>query len=132
MFRNFYAYIDGQRKDIVNGGELACGYFVSFVLHNFSLLGKPHLTVDGTEKDLQKSLWQEIDQGQLKGGCVLIWGRQDFGGDGHKHIGFYLGDNRAVSTDSQKGIVAEHHFTFNNNRPIEKAYWIEKLAQGTL
>ncbi len=128
MFRNFYAYIDGQKKDIVNGGELACGFFVSSVLHNFKLISEPHLTVSGTEKDLQASDWQEIDTNNLKEGCVLIWGAEDFDGETHKHIGFYIGNNLAISTDSKQGVVAEHAYNFKGERAIEKAYWSGKFS----
>ncbi len=127
MFRHFYAYVDGNKVDIVKGGELACGFFVSFVLHNFKLIGEPHLTVAGTEKDLQELGWQEIGRDNLKEGCVLIWQSEASDADAHKHIGFYIGNDRAVSTDSKLGVVSEHHFTFNNSRPIEKAYWFEQL-----
>lgn len=132
MFRNFYAYVDGEKKDLVNDGELACGFFVSTVLHSLKLTKEPHLTVNGTEKDLQQSGWQEVDIKNLRPGCVLIWSEQRFDSEkAHKHIGVFTGNERAVSTDSKQGFVTEHHFTFEGGREIEKAYWHTKLQNGS-
>ncbi len=127
MFRHFYAYVGGEKKDIVNGGELACAFFVSFILYNFKLINDTHLTVDGTEKDLQQSGWYDIKSDELKEGCVLIWQAEDFDGDIHKHIGFYVGNHEAISTSAQQGIVVKHNSTFDITRQIEKSYWTDKL-----
>ncbi len=127
MFRNFYAYVKGEKKDLVNGGELACGFFVSTVLHGFNLIKEPHLTVNSTEEDLRQCGWREIDIDNLHPGCVLIWAEQEFDNESHKHIGVYIGNERAVSTDSKQGFVSEHHFTFEGSRGIEGAYWCSKF-----
>ncbi len=128
MFRNFYALVEGEKKDLVNNGELSCGFFVSSVLYLFQLIAGRHLTVASTEKDLLESGWQEISPNDLKEGSILVWKTENFDDGPHSHIGFCLGDDRAVSTDYQKGIVTEHHITFGGKRSIEKAYWHEKLA----
>lgn len=131
MFRNFYALVEGKKKDIVSGGELACGFFTSFILHNFKLIAEPHLTVAGTEKDLKASGWQESGVDELRPGCVLIWSGEDFDGEVHKHIGFYVGNQRAISTDSRNGVVAEHSYDFDGKRSIEQVYWHPRLVNDT-
>jgi hypothetical protein len=53
----------------------------------------------------------------------------DFGVQGtHKHIGFYIGNNRAISNNSvHDGGPAEHDWTFEGKRKVEAVLWSEKL-----
>ena len=55
MFRNFYAEINGQKKDVLENGELSCAFFASAILHLFQLIKEPHRTVASTIKDMDKS-----------------------------------------------------------------------------
>lgn len=126
MFRNLYAEVDGEKTDILNNGELSCAYFVSSVLYLFKLVDAVHATVSGTEKDLENSGWTEIEE--PKAGAVLVWGEIDFGGGSlHRHIGFYTGDDKAVSNDYKTGTPQEHDWKFNGERKLEKILWNTKL-----
>lgn len=116
-FRNFYAEISGQRKDLLKDGQLSCAFFASTVLRQFDLIKEPHLTVDGTVKDMLESGWREASRPRV--GCVLVWeGKLFKSGEMHKHIGFYIGKNRAVSNDWRNGKIAEHDWTYHGKRKV--------------
>jgi len=139
LFRNFYATVDGNKKDILRDGDLSCAYFVSCVLRIFDLIGKIHLTVEGTVTDMKKSGWKIVKV--PKKGSVLVWEKQKFGPEEHGHIGFYIGNKKArlrrgfggqaISNSSVKQNVkrapVEHSFTFGGKRRIEAIYWHKKL-----
>ena len=76
-----------------------------------------HATVEGTVKDLENSGWKRIKT--PKEGSVLIWEEKN----SHKHIGFYLGKNKAVSNSSEKRVPKTHHFTYNGKRKIESIWF---------
>ncbi len=118
IFRNFFATVNGKKKDVTKNGELSCAFFVSFILFHFKQIKSGHVTVDSTVKDLLKSGWKKI--AKPLPGAVLIWEEKDFGPDGmHKHIGFYLGNNQAVSNSEKRGYPIRHHFTYNRKRKVK-------------
>ena len=131
LFRNLYALVDGKRKDILENGALSCAAFVSSILYLFKLISDTHATVQGTVADLKKSGWTKIKK--PREGAVLVWKPQDFGsGEAHKHIGFYIGNGRAISNFYKKRQPILHHWTFGtkNGRPvrkIEQIFWNKKL-----
>jgi hypothetical protein len=131
MFRNFYIVKDGAEADALENGGLSCATFVSSILylHNplLEFLEKPHwlklthANVASTEKDMRENGWFEIKE--LKPGAVLVWEKQE-----HAHMGFYVGNEEAISNDSQgTGFPWKHHFTYNDTRKIEKIYWHPEL-----
>ncbi|MDO8743301.1 MAG: hypothetical protein Q7J30_01975 [Candidatus Azambacteria bacterium] len=132
MFRNVYAKVDGKKTDIMKNGDVSCAFFASSILVLFKLIKEIHGTVDGTARDLGQSGWKKIKQPKI--GSVIVWEKKDFGKkDFHKHIGFYMGNNKAISTNSSKnGQPAIHHWTYGikNKKPgrnIESIYWNKKL-----
>ncbi len=128
MFRNFYVKsILGHSKDIVKEGEYSCAFFVTFILHNFKLLNSPHLTVAGCRKDMEESGWKKLPENELKTGCVIIWKAREYDNGPHKHIGFYCGNEQAVSTDWRKGEVAKHHVTYEGRSELESVWWHPNL-----
>jgi len=40
----------------------------------------------------------------------------------HSHIGFYIGNKKAISSDFKKGVPAIRNFIYNNQRKIEAIY----------
>lgn len=113
-FQNFYALVDGLSKDVMNGGEVSCAFFVSSVCVIFNLIEQMHGTVTVTINDLQKSGWHVVAEPQI--GDIIIWEElRD-----HKHIGFYVGEDEAVSNDGFSKVIARHHWTFGekNNQPV--------------
>jgi hypothetical protein len=133
MFQtSIFKVSNGEIKDLCQNGRFSCSFFTSCILRIFSLSRHIHLTVNGLIKDMVDSKWFETDL--LKSGAVLIWEpKLGLDGEMHRHIGFYLGYNYAVSNDprwpEEGGTMMPiiHHFTFNDTREIEKIYWHSKL-----
>lgn len=126
FFQTLFARVHGRKKNILNGGELSCAFFVSAVLLLTKLIKEPHATVTGTEKDMRRCGWKQTQT--LKRGSVIVWGKKH----GHKHIGFYLGGEKAVSNSTARKVPVLHHFTFGtrNEKPvrrIEAIYWHKNL-----
>lgn len=123
IFRNLYLIKNNRSIDVLNNGRLSCAVFASSILKMFDLIKQRHATVSGTVEDLLKSGWQLTAQPQV--GCVLVWENKIEKNRKHKHVGFYLGKNLAISNSSKLKYPAIHHWTYgekNNlpNRKIEK------------
>lgn len=131
IFRNLYAKVNGKKTDITENGNLSCALFVSSVIYWSKLIKNIHATVDGVVKDLEESGWKKVKKPRV--GSVLVWEKNDFGSRNfHKHIGFYIGDGKAISNSSKLKQPTEHHWTFGNtkNKPmrkIESIFWNKKL-----
>jgi hypothetical protein len=131
-FRNSYAKIGGKKTDILKNGSLSCAFFASSILRMFDLIKDLHATVGGTIKDLRKSGWREIKTPKI--GSILVWEAKK-GNDGvHKHIGFYIDKDRAISNDAKSRTPEIHHWTYGikNGRParkIETIFWNNKVKQ---
>ena len=134
MFRNFYIRQDGIERDALEDGGLSCAVFVSAILylHNSLLefLKKPywlkftHANVTSTQKDMLENDWREIQD--LRVGAVLIWAKEE-----HEHMGFFVGNDEAISNDSKKtGFPVRHHYTYNDTRKIDKILWHPELDNG--
>jgi len=129
LWQTNWAYVDGQKKDILKRGVLSCAFFVSSILVIFGLIKEVHATVDGTIKDLKKFGWYRTKK--LKPGAVLIW-EANQESNFHTHNGFYLGNNRAISNNCVKRCPVIHHFTYGvkkgqPNRKIIASYWHRKI-----
>jgi len=126
MFRTVYAFIDKKKKNIIENGRVACALYVSSLLVIHKLIGEIHATVDSTVKALKKSGWKKISKPRI--GCIIVWEKVDSGkNDLHKHIGFYIGNQQAISNSSKKGFPVKHNLTFNGKRKIELLLWHPKL-----
>ena len=125
MFRNLFAEIDGEKKDIVDDGDLSCALFVSSLAYLFKMIGGVHATVSGTIKDLENSGWTEISD--PREGAVILWKQRGHGDDDpHSHIGFITTNNKAISNDFETKTPIEHQIDFRG-REIEKILWNTKL-----
>jgi len=130
QFRKFYIKQGTEKKDIMRNGELSCAYFVSSILASFNLIDRIHGTVNGTVEVLEKSGWKKIKK--PKEGCLLIWEKKQLGQERHKHIGFYVGNDKAISNSSKAKVPKKHHWTFGTSkgkpkRKIIGMYWNNKL-----
>ncbi|MFH1551548.1 MAG: hypothetical protein ABIC36_01555 [bacterium] len=112
MFRHVYILDNGQKKDILKNGQLSCAYYVSCILKLFDLISETHATVEGTIEDMVKNSWQPTKK--LIPGNILVWEEKD----GHQHIGFYLGSNKAISNFSKKGVPVIHEYTYDKKRKV--------------
>lgn len=130
MFRNFYIKSGPKATDILRDGRLSCAALVSAVLYLNKFIGDLHANVRSTVADMLKSGWYEIKE--LKPGAILVWEEKMGKDDGimHGHIGFYVGNDEAVSNDSlNTGFPHRHHYTYNDSRKIEKIYWHSDLNE---
>lgn len=131
IFKNLY-FKGSRRIDILRNGRFSCAVFVSWILKIFDLIKEGHATVDGTLRDLKKSGWYRIKKPKL--GAVLVWEPWKFNNsEFHKHIGFYFGNNKAVSTSyRRKGTPIIHHWTYGTKNGKPKRRIIEILWHNNL
>ncbi len=127
IFRKYYAIIHNEKTDVLQDGKLSCAYFVSGILVIFGLIKKAHRIVDNTVKDLIENGW--IETSEPRPGAVLVWERQNFGDEEHKHIGFYIGNNLAISNSYKERVPIEHDWQFDKKRKVEKILWSSRLNQ---
>lgn len=122
QFQNIYASVDGEELDILRNGGLSCAWYVSCLLQNMGLISKPHTTVTSTEAELEESGWQKVNE--AKTGDILVWESHDFEGEHHMHIGFYMGNERAISNSATDGVPKEHDWLFRETteRKITQIY----------
>lgn len=130
IFRNFFAYVDGKKMDIRKDGQLSCSAFVSSILYLHKLCYDIHATVEGLIKDIELFGWKKINK--PKPGAVLLWEPKLINGGINKHVGFYVGNNKTISSRPEKRQPIIHHWTFGvkNGRPvrnIEQIFWHDKL-----
>ena len=125
LFRNSYALVDGKKRDLLRNGDLSCAIFVSAVLKIFNLVKEVHHTVSSTLEDMKKIGWKAIKM--PKEGSVIVWEKKTFGGETHAHIGFYIGNKKAVSNSTDKCWPTKHDITFKGKRKIEAIYWHKKI-----
>lgn len=114
MFRNIYAEVNGKYVDITNNGDLSCAFYVSSVLLMFKSIDSVHSTVVSTVFDMKKNGWTETKK--PLDGDVVVWGKEK--NKKHKHIGFFLGDGKAISNSKDKRCPVEHSLKMKD-REIE-------------
>jgi hypothetical protein len=136
IFQTIWGEVDGERKDLTspqNKGQVSCAVHVSSILlwfTEFGLLGKRHVGMAGLLRDMKESGWYEIDE--LKVGAVIHWENWTRRGISNDHIGFYIGDEKAVNNDPDKGVPVVRHYTYGekNGKPVRKIeaiYWHSRL-----
>ena len=120
-------------RDVIENGRFPCALFTSCHLIIMGLIkGGVHTNVTETIEDLHFSGWYEIDE--PRPGAVIIWGpKMASDKKPHRHIGFYLGNDEAVSTDGVTGLPVKHHVTYGTtdskpNRVIEAIYFHNELC----
>ncbi|MCX6793467.1 MAG: hypothetical protein NTY12_05650 [Candidatus Falkowbacteria bacterium] len=127
MFQNFYLKNKaGEKVDVMRNGEVSCAFYVSSILAILRLIKYAHGRVDITVDDLLKSGWKKIKQAKI--GAVVVWHKFDFGdGDPREHIGFYMGDDQAISNNYKKCCPIKHSLYYNGSRKIKAIYWHKNL-----
>jgi hypothetical protein len=121
QFRNLYIqYSDGREVDAIRNGELGCALFVTGTLAGFGLINRGRATVASAVKALEKASWKKLEATESpEPGDVLVWEQVDSGEAGvHGHIGFYVGDGKAVSNNDSLGEPAEHDWQFDGRRAV--------------
>jgi len=119
LFRNFYCRFPEKDIDVMKNGALSCAFFVSSLTTICGLSERMHGTVQATIKDLLSHGWNFVaDKEGLEICDVVIWEPQKVEGELHSHIGFYIGNGRAVSNSSIHGVIKEHDIYFEGSRKI--------------
>ena len=119
LFRNLYVETPERGEfDALDDGYNSCAFYVSSVLVIFKKLSGIHGTVVSTIRDLTESGWHEVSKPQA--GDVLVWEAQQFDDGLKEHIGFSLGNGRAVSTSWANKAVVVHDDVFDGKRKITK------------
>jgi hypothetical protein len=130
MFQTIWAEVGGAKKDITEGGNISCAFYVSGVLAMFDLIDRVHATVSGTIKAMEETGWKKTKV--LAPGVVIMWGPAQDGNFNNNHLGFCLDETTAISNIWQKKVPMKHHITFGsakskNYRPILAIYTHSKL-----
>lgn len=120
MFRSSYARVNKKTVDITRKGELSCAFFVSSVLLIFGMIREQHTTVAGTVRDLESSGWKKVSRPMV--GDVIVWAPRTKGPEAHGHIGFFVGDGKAISNNSKSRVPAQHVW---DSRPVAAMYRIK-------
>ncbi len=121
IFQSLYFRQKNKRINILNKGKLSCAFHVSSILNLFNLVSTFHTTVKGTIKDMIGSGWKEIKKPKI--GAVLLWEKKN----GNEHLGFCIGNQKAISNSSKRHVPIIHHWSYNNKRKIIAIYWNRKL-----
>lgn len=131
MFQNRYALVDGVEQDIMDGGALACTFFISTVLYSNKLIVDMHTNLTGLERDLVVSGWEQVQEPEE--GAVLVWEprppeKTRSWEPTQMHAGIYTGNERAVSNGSNSShMPEEHHYTYDGTRKIIRIWWHPSL-----
>ncbi|MEX0689892.1 MAG: hypothetical protein WD095_00445 [Candidatus Paceibacterota bacterium] len=125
IFQSILAETDNKKIDILDKGKRSCGLHVSGILIWFNLIKGNHATVSGTIKDMEESGWVKINK--PKPGCVIHWEEWSQGGTPSEHLGFYIGDEAAISNNWKTKTPQKHHWTYEDKRGIKSLYWHSKL-----
>ena len=113
-WRNFYVSTPGKgESDALDDGDKSCALFVSSILLMFKKAEAVHATVQSTVEDMRRSGWKEVSQPQP--GDVLVW-EPTTDDEPTDHIGFYMGDGRAISNSSSKRTPQEHDMNYDEKQ----------------
>jgi hypothetical protein len=122
MFRNFYVVkVDGTEIDSLDDGDNSCAFFVSSVVTLMKKAAGVHGTIKSTVADLQNAGWHGVAVDRIRPGDVIVWQAKETDDGKHGHIGFYIGNGRAISTSSSQRQVVEHDVTYGGARPVIQA-----------
>ncbi len=106
----------GSKKyqlDYLNKGRLACAMFVSSVLFDFGLIAEKHAIVRVVVHNLRLFGWKKVGLEDVEPGDIIIWEKNK---SGHYHIGFYVGDNSAISNSWKERVPVKHDIEFTNEK----------------
>ncbi len=122
LFRNAFFRIQGKKEDVLRDGDLSCAVYASSLLRLMNLIPETHTTAKGTLEDMEKAGWHRIKKPKI--GSVLVWQAKTFkkSGETHGHIGFFIGNAKAISNNSKKRHPAVHHWLYGmkQGRPKRK------------
>ena len=132
IFRHLYLEMDGVEKDVAEDGELSCTIYVTWMLkifnsdqQNIHLIKEARARVESAVKDLIESGWYEVSD--PKPGAIILWGEHKTKSSLHKHLGFYVGDDKAISHRDYVKSPVEHKLHDEALGKVEKIFWHPRL-----
>ena len=113
MFRHLYMTDDtGAEFDAAENGNKSCALFVTGILTMFGRIDNMHATSSGTYRYISTSSdWQQVSEPTP--GDVVFW---DKIGNTTGHVGFYLGENSAISNVDAVGQPQKHELKMADGR----------------
>jgi hypothetical protein len=137
MFRNFLVETGSRGEfDALDDGENSCAFYVSSILVIFKKIARVHGLVSRVVDDMKQSGWLEVTEPKI--GDVLVWEADKIPGSGHEHIGFYIGNNEAISNSSKLKTPVKHDISFGDeNRKVKVTHifrmsnWEENPPTGS-
>lgn len=129
LFNSIIAKRGEETIDILADGDLSCATFVSNILYLNHFLDNQRVVVGSLEKDLASSSnFKEISPENYlpETGDVILWGvivGQD--GVAHKHFGFALNNEEAVSTTGISHSAIRHPLYKKPDTDIDRS--IERI-----
>ena len=128
LFREWYCAVDGERKEVMRGGNFSCAFYVTSIMKLLDLVREIQITVHRAIAEMEQSGWTHIDA--PKPGAVVVWDavatNDQTWNTKAKHIGFCLDANTAISNDSAAGGPTAHPLS---DRPVLAYYWHPKLDE---
>jgi len=124
MFRDFFGKIRNKKENLTKNGRRSCAFFVSSILYHFHLIKDLHLTVNGTIRDMKKAGWFRTRE--PREGSVILWEKRR----GRYHLGFYLGERKAISNDKRgrTPIIHDLNSPHGEKRQIESFFSHKKIV----
>lgn len=117
---------NGNKEDLTKGGELSCAVFVTSILKLFDLVDKQKATVKGAVELMKETGWKLVEKQEIKEGDVIVWKRKTKNDAQHAHIGFYVGNKKAISNSSKLKKVVRHSWDYGGKREIVEVWRWDK------
>ncbi len=124
LFRNFYASFDGVEQDTLGDGSNSCAYFATSILRMFGALPSTSATVVRAVEKMQEAGFQKVDAPEP--GDVIVYEPIALEPDGkpQEHMGFYVGEEKAISHSAFVKAPALHDYLTRDSleRKIQAVY----------
>ena len=130
LFQTTWGEINGKKKDLTNKGQFSCATHISSILMWFAeqgLLKTRHVKVSGLIKDMEGCGWHKIKKPRV--GAVIHWENFYRNGSANEHLGFYIGNGKTVTNDSDVGTPQIRPLALNGKRKILGIYWHPELKR---
>ncbi len=133
-YRHWYGHQNmspGEVKDVTNAGQISCAYYASCVLVAFGLAYKLRAETQGLLKDMWSHDWYQIEE--PRPGAVLLWMPRQTQTGKHPHIGFYMGEDKAIShIGGEVCAPTEHDWSYvppkADHRELHSIWWNDRLV----
>lgn len=119
MFRNLWIKDGDTEIDVLENGKLSCAVYVTSILVLYGLIDGLHATVKKTIECLEKFGWEKIKRSEIEPGDIIVWNKRiDKNGKRHGHIGFFIGNDSAVSNSMESKKIVQHGWDYGGKRKI--------------